>query len=87
VLVLHDKMAHGHFIVCRLNQENPELLHLQEALFQIGEKGLFDLIKDKLVLLGCTVEGQHCAPIVVLFPENVVARQSSCLLVFSSVGE
>ena len=87
MLVLQDKMAHGHFIVGGLNQENPKLFHLQEALFEVWEKSFFDLVKDELVLLGCTVESQHCAPIVVLLPENVVSRKSSCLLVFRPVGE
>ena len=30
------------------------------------------LFEDKLVLLGCAIEGEHGAPIVVLLPEHAI---------------
>lgn len=87
MLVFEDEVPLRDFVVGRLDEENPELLHLEEALAQVGEESVLDLIEDELVLLGRAVEAQHRASVVVLLPKHVVSGESSCLLVPKPLGE
>lgn len=87
MLVFEDQVPLRHFLITRLHQENPELLHLEKALPQAREERSLDLVEDELVLLGRAIKGQHRASVVVLLPEYVVARQSSCLLVAAPLRE
>lgn len=81
MLVFEDQVTLRHFLIAGLHQENPELFHLEEPLAQVREERRLYFVEDELVLLGRAVKGEHGTSVVVLLPENVVARQSSCLLV------